>query len=268
MMNTTNEPLRSKISHIRLDLLHFGHAIVGRKWAGSCINPAFSRLYYILFGSAVLVGHDGIRTVLSKGEWVLLPSGYSFDFSCEDQLNHIYFHLTLCDVDEIDRLSSFSMPVTLSDLPDESEDFASLIRSESLSDGLLLRHRVEKIILAFLASYHIGIEENKLSPCVLRAIRYIKQQLSVSLTLDDIAAHAFVSKSTLTKHFRKELAVSVCAYVMNAALFESAQQLLKTDLSVLEISEKYGFSDPFYFSRRFKEKFGISPLRYRKAVIS
>ena len=268
MMNTTNEPLRSKISHIRLDLLHFGHAIVGRKWAGSCINPAFSRLYYILFGSAVLVGHDGTRTVLSKGEWVLLPSGYSFDFSCEDQLDHIYFHLTLCDVDEIDRLSSFSMPVTLSDLPDESEEFASLIRSESLSDGLLLRHRVEKIILAFLASYHIGIEENKLSPCVLRAIRYIKQQLSVSLTLDDIATHAYVSKSTLTKHFRKELAVSVCAYVMNAALFESAQQLLKTDLSVLEISEKYGFSDPFYFSRRFKEKFGISPLRYRKAVIS
>lgn len=138
MMNTTNEPLRSKISHIRLDLLHFGHAIVGRKWTGSCISPSFSRLYYILSGSAVLVGYDGIRTVLSQGEWVLLPSGYSFDFSCKDQLDHIYFHLNLCDIDEIGRFSSFSIPVTLSDLPGKSEDFASLIRSKSLSDGLLL----------------------------------------------------------------------------------------------------------------------------------
>ena len=57
-MNTTNESLRSKISHIRLDLLHFGHAIVGREWTGSCVNPAFSRLYYILSGSAVLVGYE------------------------------------------------------------------------------------------------------------------------------------------------------------------------------------------------------------------
>ena len=268
MMNITNESLRSRISHIRLDLLHFGHAIVGREWMGSCVSPSFSRLYYIISGGAILMGNDGIRTVLEKGQWVLLPSGYSFDFSCEDHLDHIYFHLSLCDVDGIDRLSSFSGPAILSDRPDDSACFLALIQSETLSDGLSLRHRAEDILLSFLDSFDIGIEANKLSPCVLRAIRYIKQHLSVNLTLDEIAEHAFVSKSTLTKHFRKELSVSVCAYVMDSALFEAGQRLLKTDLSVLEISEKYGFSDPFYFSRRFKDKFGIPPLRYRKTVIS
>ena len=37
-----------------------------------------------------------------------------------------------------------------------------------------------------------------------------------------------------------------------------------TDISILTLSRRLGFSDQFYFSRRFKEIFGKSPREYRK----
>ena len=57
-------------------------------------------------------------------------------------------------------------------------------------------------------------------------------------------------------------------YINDTIMFEAGQLLLKTGLSVLAVSEKYGFSDQFYFSRRFKEKFGMSPLKYRQSVMT
>lgn len=268
MINTTNEALRLKISHLGLQLLHFGRATVGRSWRGLCAKPAFSRLYYIVGGEATLFGEDGKITNLTPNRWVLIPAGYSFDFSCASQMEHIYFHLTLSDVDGYDRLSAFTTPAVIDTLGCDASHFSSLIESDSLRDGLLLRHRAEEVLFAFLEEFDVHIEESTLSPCVLLAIRYIRQHLSASLTLEEIAEQAYVSKSTLTKHFKRELSVSVCAYVMDTVLFKAGQALLKTELSVLEISEKYGFSDSFYFSRCFKKKFGISPLRYRKTVIS
>ena len=45
---------------------------------------------------------------------------------------------------------------------------------------------------------------------------------------------------------------------------EAEQLLLKSDLTVLQISERFGFCDQFYFSRRFKMKYGETPQKYRK----
>ena len=40
--------------------------------------------------------------------------------------------------------------------------------------------------------------------------------------------------------------------------------LCDTDLSLSEISERFGFCDQFYFSRRFKAKYGETPRDTRK----
>ena len=86
----------------------------------------------------------------------------------------------------------------------------------------------------------------------------------MQLTVSQIAEYCFISKSTLTKHFKKELSVSVNEYICNTVLADAEMLLSTTNVSVSEISSRLGFSDQFYFSRKFKEKFGISPREYRK----
>jgi two-component system response regulator YesN len=44
--------------------------------------------------------------------------------------------------------------------------------------------------------------------------------------------------------------------------------LLSTDLKNYEICDEIGFSDPNYFSTRFKHEFGLSPKQYKDKVKS
>ena len=267
MIVTTNTALCERTNHIRLVLLHMGHALVGTDWCGSVTNPDVSRLYYIMSGEAAVTAKDGTRTRLEAGKWVLLPAGFSFDFSCDGQMEHVYCHLKLCDLDGIDMLSSYPTAAVF-DVPGiDSTFFTSRMKSEDINDGLFVRHEIERVLLTFLAEQESRIEYNQYSPCVVKAIKYIKRHLSAQLTVSEIAEHVFVSNSTLTKRFKAELSKPVGEYINDTIMFEASQLLLKTNLSILAISEKYGFSDQFYFSRRFKEKFGMSPMKYRKSII-
>lgn len=268
MIVTANTTLCASTNHIRLMLLHIGHALVGREWCGTIINPDVSRLYYITKGNAAVTASDGKKTLLEQGNWILLPSGFSFDFSCEGEMEQIYCHLKLCDVDGLDMLSALPAPAVLH-LPDTHPAFfIDRLKSTDIADGLLLRHEIEKVVLTLLKEQPIHIAYSQYSPSVVKAINYIKRHLSAQLTVSEIAEHVFVSTSTLTKRFKAELSKSVGEYINDTIMFEAGQLLLKTNLSILAVSEKYGFSDQFYFSRRFKEKFGMSPRKYRQSVIT
>jgi len=51
---------------------------------------------------------------------------------------------------------------------------------------------------------------------------------------------------------------------------ERAQVLLcdaaLMDLGIAEVAEKCGFSDPSHFARRFRKRFGVTPIQYRRAL--
>ena len=268
MKAKNNNFLCDNVNRVSLSLLHFGYAEVSGEWHGQNINPDFSRLYYITGGEAEIVSLLGEKTRLVGGYWVLLPAGFSFNYRCPEQMAHVYFHLKLCDLDGLDMLSLFKKPVFLSPAEDDLPFLFGCLDATDLESSFLLRERLEKTIFSMQRSAGITFECNRFSPAVIRAIKYIRRHLSAQLTVEEIAENAFVSKSTLTKHFRRELSMSVLEYVTDLIMFEASQRLLKTDLSLLSISEKYGFSDQFYFSRRFKQKFGVSPRRYRQTALT
>ncbi len=266
-MNTfkkINTQLCKNTNHIRLSLLCFGHAMVDNKWQGKIYNPVHSRLYYVMNGNSTITTMSGRVVHLLKGNWYLIPSGCSFYYECENKMEHIYFHLKLHDVDGIDLLRKFNSPVSLNDTSDISDFLVHSIGSNEIYDSLKVYNDIYSVLLKIINNEQIVIKNKELSPCVERAIKYIRQNLSAQLTVDEVASIAFVSKSTLTKKFRQELSVSVANYIYDTIMFEAGQMLTQTTASVLSVSEKFCFSDQFYFSRRFKEKFGMSPREYRK----
>ena len=267
MKVVSNSQLCENTNHVHLTLLHFGHAVVGTEWAGNSTDINMSRLYYIADGEACIFPEEGDPVTLTAGHWYLIPAGCSFQFSCEKYMEQFYFHLKLCDLDGLDLLSAISAPVSMVLSEEKNSILFSYLESDALADGIVLRHTLEGILISLLEKSGVRLESNRFSPVVVRAIKYIKRNLSAQLTVAEIAEHSFVSTSTLTKHFKAELSKSVSEYVSDRIMFEACQRLLKSNLSILAISEKYGFSDQFYFSRRFKEKFGLSPMKYRKTAI-
>ncbi|TVR84699.1 MAG: hybrid sensor histidine kinase/response regulator [Saprospirales bacterium] len=90
--------------------------------------------------------------------------------------------------------------------------------------------------------------------------RVLKKQLdNQHISTEDIAMEMHISRTQLHRKLKAISGESTTGYINNYKL-TAALSLLKTGkFSVKEVAFMVGFSDPKYFSRRFKKKFGESP---------
>lgn len=248
------------LNALSLQLLGSGRSLVSPAWTDTAKNTDFTRLYYVTAGEAVITTSCATYR-LTPGNWYLLPAGYSFDYCCPHQMDHIYFHLKLCTANGFDLLRSCREPLSLPAPPQAL--FLDAVQQPDLLFGLLLRQALYSVLTEILTAHSIVITRTCFSTCVEQALVYINHHLRADLTIDQIAEEVFVSRSTLTKHFRKELGTSVNAYLHDALLSKGQELLVNSNLSIRQISEQLGYSDQFYFSRRFREKYGLPPQKYR-----
>ncbi|MBO5339796.1 MAG: helix-turn-helix domain-containing protein [Oscillospiraceae bacterium] len=92
---------------------------------------------------------------------------------------------------------------------------------------------------------------------------YIQENLTESLTLDQISANFFISKHYLCRIFKSATGFSVMEYIIHNRILR-ARQLLQEGVSVQQAGELSGFSDNSHFIRTFGNLTGISPGRYAK----
>ena len=77
-----------------------------------------------------------------------------------------------------------------------------------------------------------------------------------------------MSKYHFCRQFKQHIGLTVMKYILRTRITLAKIDLVKTNLSVSEISEKNGFSSVSYFCRIFNETEGCSPLQFRKKVRS
>lgn len=94
---------------------------------------------------------------------------------------------------------------------------------------------------------------------------FVNDRLAETLTLDDLVEHTGFSPSHLARLFQDELGVSPMRYVTRQRMTRAATLLEVSTLSIAEIARSVGYSDPYHFSRRFKQATGHAPAHYRTA---
>lgn len=94
--------------------------------------------------------------------------------------------------------------------------------------------------------------------------KYLDGHFLEDLSIDKIAEQFFINKTTLMHNFKKHVGVGVMDYVLSLRLKESKNWLKISELTVAEISERCNFSNPSYFIKYFKKRYGITPIEYRK----
>lgn len=98
---------------------------------------------------------------------------------------------------------------------------------------------------------------------ITRVISYINNNYMHKITLDDVAAHVFLSPSYLSRIFREEMQQPFSTYLNQVRVDKSKVLLLSSSLPVSEIAEMTGFYDQSYFNKVFKRMVGITPKKYR-----
>lgn len=96
-----------------------------------------------------------------------------------------------------------------------------------------------------------------------KAIRYISQNFSRNLTLDEVADHVHLNPAYFSTLFKQSTGSSFKEYLNMVRIEESKRLLSNTDYSIIDISLATGFEDQSYFSKVFKKYTGLTPKQYR-----
>jgi YesN/AraC family two-component response regulator len=124
-------------------------------------------------------------------------------------------------------------------------------------------HLLATFIYARKTSDDFADESN---PAVRRSIDFMNKNLSKKLTLYQISNEAGYSPTYFTTLFRKETNYSPLSYFSHLKIVKACEFLDYTRTKVKEISFSLGYTDPYYFTKDFKKKMGMSPRQYRNRV--
>jgi AraC-like DNA-binding protein len=104
------------------------------------------------------------------------------------------------------------------------------------------------------------ISEN---PAFMQLIEEIKKSPEKYWNLEAMADFCGLSISQLNRIFQKETGMTSKNYIDNFKMQLASEMLAKNTMTVKDIATKLGYSDPYHFSRRFKEIKGFSPQKYK-----
>ncbi|MFD2434624.1 helix-turn-helix domain-containing protein [Mesonia maritima] len=90
------------------------------------------------------------------------------------------------------------------------------------------------------------------------------QDLSVTYTVKEIADAIGININKLQEGFKYLYNDTVNNFIQNKRLEKAQELLINTEISMQEITEKIGLSNPSYFSKVFKERYNITPNQFRK----
>lgn len=100
---------------------------------------------------------------------------------------------------------------------------------------------------------------------IYKSIDFVKRNYMRKISLEDVAAHVFLSNSYFSKIFKEETQCSFNTY-LNQVRIEMSKNLLKDEsISLIDVSSLVGFEDQSYFSKVFKKMTGMSPRKYRES---
>lgn len=93
--------------------------------------------------------------------------------------------------------------------------------------------------------------------------RLVEEHLREHLPIERYAERLGISAAHLNALCRRLAGVSALQLISQRLLLEAKRNLVYTDMTVQEVSDQLGFSEPAYFSRFFKRGTGQSPRAFR-----
>ncbi len=97
-----------------------------------------------------------------------------------------------------------------------------------------------------------------------KTIRYIEENYSEKLSLDEIAVCASYSPAYMSNFFKKQTGYALFEYINEVRIQKACDILRNTDRTVLEVAYEVGFNSISLFNRTFKKLRGTTPRDFRK----
>lgn len=260
-----NSRWRTVLNMIQLDL----HQISSADFIWSGRNTfAFNRCFFVREGTGSVRNHStGELHNLRRGGALFMPESADLSFEFRDGLKFLCCHFNLhilpgvdifqkerhcrefaADPVEIERMERMTLaPPDWFGICDFEMFLWRVIRALPLPPGDTLAE------LANLSGRYGGL------------LRYIQENLSAQMGVEELAEVAGQSRGTLSRNFSHDLSIPLKSFLQKELIAQTSRYLLCSPLSIREIAEHFRFSSEYYFSNFFKRHTGTTPSAFRKA---
>jgi AraC-like DNA-binding protein len=133
-------------------------------------------------------------------------------------------------------------------IPVEFQDISVLCRKEMETHGITIIDKSDQVFIQQLFG-HINMNKSK-----------------VNFTIDKLSNEMGLSRAQLYRKLNSMSNTSPVQFVRDVRLRYALNLIKQRKLSVSEIAYDLGFSNPSYFAKCFKEKYGISPSKIKVEV--
>jgi AraC-like DNA-binding protein len=137
---------------------------------------------------------------------------------------------------------------------------ASLV--EQLTIHILRQHAHFRRDASFELS-RVGLVDRR----IRRAVELMHNALERDLSLEEIAAAAYLSPFHFARLFKKATGATPHAYLAALRLARAQRLLAETDLSITEISGRVGYQSASHFAKSFHQATGLTPREFRRSLI-
>lgn len=141
-----------------------------------------------------------------------------------------------------------------------NRQYLSLLYQEQHTDDLCML--MQEVLEGFMSA--MFNQQDKGNPYIRKALRYMSDNYSEHLELNQVAEYVQLSPSYFSSLFHQVVGVSFREQLCRIRVEESKRLLLNKEYSLADIAVSMGFPDQSYYCKVFKRIVGITPGKYRE----
>ena len=225
-------------------------------------------------GNAVFHKPDKYHELKANGKDA--PNVFIISFVCKSQAIH-FFEDKIIKLDKSlikfiyaiieESKKTFDMPYS-----DPELKKMELLKNPALGGEQMIKNYLEMLLISIMRQ-----ETQKENSDVIflpteefeghisrRIIAVMNEKISENLTVADFCEKLHYNKSYVHKQFKKETGATIMSYFVKLKITRAKKMLREGSMNVTQISSALSFDTPNYFSKTFKQQFGVSPQQYRK----
>ena len=269
MHDTLYPKFDTDINSMKLIFLETGYLSADSDWHYVQHLSPFNRLFFIISGIAYL-RVEGLLIEMRPGNCYMIPAGCVTDYMCDDYMEMMYHHFNIHSI--IGRDYFYGVNKCLSIMYEIAHIFKLLekIKEPSFTNMLYYQSEMLRVIGEFADKAeikHNASFQNEYSEKAVRLFHFIEERLNAQLRVQDCAKQMNMSIPALTKLFRDQMGETLNSYLESLLMQKIQYLILTTAWSLKEISSSLKFSDQYYFSRFFKNIWGLRPANTEARIV-
>ncbi|WP_042199398.1 helix-turn-helix domain-containing protein [Paenibacillus camerounensis] len=143
------------------------------------------------------------------------------------------------------------------------ESIQQCLRSLEHIEHFAAQSRFQELLLLLMRANPYAAVPVDERTAVQRSIQYMQEHFNETVTVDGLAEIAGLGRSRFTRLFKEQTGQIPLEYLNGLRIERAQQQLLMSKDRLHEIALAVGYSNEYYFSRRFKGSVGVTPGKYR-----